>query len=106
MQCVLLCIVIGGSVAGSACVVTAYTNAIITLNSPTCSPGAAGVGPNNVNGTVINATPAEGSTLIVPGVNATTTFILTETNQAGTSISAPFTVTALPAPVATSLTAP
>lgn len=97
---------IGGSFTGSPSVVTANTNANITLNIPTFSPGATGVVTNNVNGTVINATPAEGSTLIVPGVNATTTFILTETNQAGTSISAPFTVTAVPAPVATSLTAP
>ncbi len=95
----------GGSFTGSPSIVTANNNTNVTLNIPTFAVGATGVVTNNVNGNVINATPAEGSTLTVPSVNTTTTFILTETNQAGTSISAPFTVTAVPTPVAVSLTA-
>jgi len=95
----------GGSFTGSPSIVTANNNTNVTLNIPTFTVNTTDVVTNKVKGNVINATPAEGSTLTVPSVNTTTTFILTETNQAGTSISAPFTVTAVPTPVAVSLTA-
>lgn len=94
---------LGGPFSGSPSIISTGTFPIVTLNIPTFSPGATGVITNNVNSNVLNATPAQGATLVVAGVNTTTTFILTETNQAGTSISAPFTVTAVPLPTATAL---
>jgi|SRR5579859_937662 len=103
VQAVLPPIFTGGLFSGSPAFVTDNANATVTLNIPTFSAGATGVVTNNVNGNVINANPAQGGPLFVPGVNTTTTFILTVTNPAGTSISAPFTVTAVPAPVAASL---